>query len=110
MLLIVLGIPALLEGSLRTTPLFWILFIYSAFLSAAAFSIWYTLLKYNKAGEVTIYRFFIPISGAILSTMLLPDEQFTMTILVALILVALGISAVNHWQRSNGKEVEIAEK
>ncbi|NLY11624.1 MAG: DMT family transporter [Firmicutes bacterium] len=110
LLLIVLGIPALLEGSLRTTPLFWILFIYSAFLSAAAFSIWYTLLKYNKAGEVTIYRFFIPISGAILSTMLLPDEQFTMTILVALILVALGISAVNHWQRSNGKEVEIAEK
>ena len=104
LLLLVLGIPALLEGNLNTTPLFWVLFIYSAFLSAAAFSIWYTLLKYNKAGEVTIYRFVIPISGAILSALLLPGERLTLSILAALILVAAGIGAVNHWGRSNGQE------
>lgn len=104
LLLLVLGIPTLLAGRLTLTPLFWALFIYSAFLSAAAFSIWYTLLKYNKAGEVTIYRFVIPISGAILSAILLPDERLTISILAALILVAVGISAVNHWQRSDAEE------
>lgn len=101
MLLLVLGIPTLVGGSLTFTPLFWALFVYSAFLSAAAFSIWYTLLKYNKAGEVTIYRFVIPISGAVLSAIFLPDEQLTISILAALMLVAVGISAVNHWQRSS---------
>lgn len=104
LLMLALGIPTLMEGSLNTTPLFWLLFVYSAFLSAAAFSIWYTLLKYNKAGEVTIYRFVIPISGAILSAILLPDERLTISILAALILVAVGISAVNHWQRSDAEE------
>lgn len=101
MLLLVLGIPTLVGDSLTFTPLFWALFVYSAFLSAAAFSIWYTLLKYNKAGEVTIYRFVIPISGAVLSAIFLPDEQLTISIFAALMLVAVGISAVNHWQRSS---------
>lgn len=103
LLLLALGLPAFLDGGLQPTPLFWILFIYSAILSAAAFSIWYTLLKHNKAGEVTIYRFVIPIAGAILSAILLPGESLTLAILLALVLVAAGISAVNYWQRVNGQ-------
>lgn len=106
LLLLGLGIPTLLDGGLTPTPLFWVLFVYSAFLSAAAFSIWYLLLKHNKAGEVTIYRFVIPISGATLSAILLPDEQLTISIVVALILVAAGISAVNHWQKVNGQDAQ----
>ena len=51
LLLLLLGGPALAEGTLRPSPLFWVLFIYSAFLSAAAFSIWYILLKHNKVGR-----------------------------------------------------------
>jgi drug/metabolite transporter (DMT)-like permease len=103
LLLLLLGGPALAEGTLRPSPLFWVLFIYSAFLSAAAFSIWYILLKHNKAGEITIYRFVIPISGAILSVLVLPEEQFTSSILAALLLVTAGIIAVNYWQRSGSK-------
>ena len=90
LLLLLLGGPALAEGTLRPSPLFWVLFIYSAFLSAAAFSIWYILLKHNKAGEITIYRFVIPISGAVLSVLVLPEEQFTSSILAALLLVTAG--------------------
>jgi drug/metabolite transporter (DMT)-like permease len=103
LLLLALGVPTILDGSLRPTPLFWVLFIYSALLSAAAFSIWYMLLKHNKAGEVTFYRFVIPISGAILSALFLPGEQFNPFLLVALLLVALGIGAVNRWQRTGGQ-------
>lgn len=102
LLLLILGVPAFFQGELTPTPLFWVLFVYSAVLSAAAFSIWYTLLKHNKAGEVTIYRFVIPIAGAILSALLLPEESLTFSIWAALLLVAAGISAVNYWQKRNG--------
>jgi drug/metabolite transporter (DMT)-like permease len=60
-------------------------------------------LKHNKAGEITIYRFVIPISGAVLSVLVLPEEQFTSSILAALLLVTAGIIAVNYWQRSGSK-------
>ncbi len=95
LLLLTAGLPRAFNNNLHTTPLFWWLFVYSAFLSAAAFSIWYTLLKYNKAGEVTLYRFIIPVSGAILSATFLPNESLTPSVIIALILVAFGISAVN---------------
>lgn len=98
-LLLVLGIPTLVKGSLTLTPLFWALFIYSAILSAAAFTIWYNILKYNKAGEVTVYRFMIPITGTILSGIFLPNEHLTVSIIFALILVAFGIGSVNHWNK-----------
>lgn len=100
LLLVVMGLPTLLNGGLTPTPLFWVLFFYSALLSAAAFSIWYLLLKHNKAGEVAIYRFVIPISGAMLSAILLPGERLSLSALVALLLVAGGIAAVNHWKRT----------
>jgi len=71
------------------------LLIYSSFLSATAFAIWYTLLKYNKAGEISIYRFMIPIFGSFLSAVLIPGEKITLMSLIALALVAGGIWFVN---------------
>lgn len=82
--------------SLDFTPLAWGLLIYSAFLSATAYSLWYAMLEYNKAGEIAIYRFMIPVSGAILSSMFIPGENLNMMVIQALFLVALGILAVNH--------------
>lgn len=103
-LLLVAGASTGAKGSFagilaNGTPLFWLLLFYSAFLSAAAFSIWYTLLQYNKAGEVTLYRFVIPISGSVLSALLLPGEDFTAAILFALVLVAAGLFVVNYWRK-----------
>ena len=103
-LLLLSAVPSLPRIHFTTTPLFWGLFVYSAFLSAAAFSIWYTLLRYNKAGEITLYRFMIPVSGAILSAFFLPDESLTPSVLIALALVAFGIGAVNYWQKNNIRE------
>lgn len=103
LLLLIFGLPGALQGvyNLTLTPLFWILFIYSAFLSATAFSIWYTLLKYNKASEVTLIRFVIPVSGAILSAAFLPNEHLSLSVLLALILVAFGIGAVNYFPKKS---------
>ncbi len=82
------------------TPLAGGLLVYSVFLSATAFSLWYALLKYNKAGEIAVYRFMIPVSGALLSAVFIPGEEFNKTVIQALLLVAIGIFAVNYSSRS----------
>jgi drug/metabolite transporter (DMT)-like permease len=96
LLLVVTGLPGLQSQNMIFTPKAWFYLGYSAFLSAAAFSLWYSLLKYNKAGEISIYRFMVPVSGAILSAVLIPGEQFTLPMLGALLFVTLGIIAVNY--------------
>lgn len=85
--------------ALNFTPLAGGLLIYSAFLSATAFSLWYAILKYNKAGEIAVYKFMVPVSGALLSSFFIPGEDLNQMVIQALILVALGIFAVNHSSR-----------
>lgn len=101
-LMLLIGLPQLQDHSMSFTPLGWGLFIYSAILSAVAFALWYSLLKYNKAGEISIYKFATPVSGAILSVIFIPGEQFTILILGALILVAGGFMAVNYQPKRIG--------
>ena len=95
LLLLLVGLPQLEENAMVFTPFGWGLFLYSALLSAVAFALWYAVLKYNPAGEITMYKFIIPVSGSILSAVFLPEEKMTVTILIALVLVAIGIIIVN---------------
>lgn len=71
------------------------LLVYSAFISAAAFTLWYMLLKYNSPGKISIYRLFIPIFGSMLSVLFIDGEHFTVNLLFGLILVVLGIIVLN---------------
>lgn len=80
--------------TLTMTPLAGGLLLYSALLSAVAFTLWYTLLKYNKPGEITMFRFLIPVSGSILSAVFL-KEKMTVQVLVSLISIVIGIVLVN---------------
>lgn len=75
------------EGSL--------LLIYMGFISAAAFSIWTNLLKYNGVGTVTIYKFSIPLFGAFLSFFLLGERNIQSSVIIAVILVVAGILLIN---------------
>lgn len=94
-ILLIVGLPNLRENAIVFTPFGWGLFIYSALLSAVAFALWYSLLKYNPAGEITMYKFIVPVSGAILSSIFIPGEKLTLMTIAALALVALGIIIVN---------------
>lgn len=93
--LLIIGLPQLDENAMIFTPFGWGLFIYSALLSAVAFALWYSLLKYNPAGEISMYKFIVPVSGSILSTIFIPGENLTPAVLIALALVAMGIIIVN---------------
>lgn len=98
-ILLVIGLPLLRSGAMTFTPLAWGLLFYSAFLSATAFALWFSLLKYNKAGEISIFKFVIPVAGTVLSALVIPGENFSLSMAGALILVAVGIFAVNYRTR-----------
>lgn len=101
--LLLLGYPGLHPQDFVFTTTAWILLFYAAFLSAAAFSLWYSVLKYNKAGEISIYKFMIPVSGAVLSALFIPGEKLSQFMLAALLLVAVGIVVVNYKGRESGQ-------
>ena len=89
-LLVVLGYltgGSLTGFTLKSTSLL----IYMGFLSAAAFSLWTYLLKYNKVGEISFYNFLIPIFGAILSSLFLGERFLNTKNILALFFVCIGI-------------------
>lgn len=96
LIMLVVGFPFLHEGAMTFTSFGLGLFIYSALLSSVAFALWYSLLKYNHAGELSMYKFIVPVSGAVLSAMFISGEMLNSFILVAIVLVAFGIVIVNY--------------
>ncbi|WP_461206766.1 DMT family transporter [Clostridium sp. DL1XJH146] len=95
LIMLLVGLPNLEGGAIVFTPFGFGLLMYAAFLSATAFALWNSLLKYNKAGEITLYKFMIPVSGTILSLIFLREESMTIGIGLGLILVSLGIIIIN---------------
>ena len=72
-----------------------VLLLYLGFISAAAFSIWALLLKYNAVGKVTIYKFSIPLFGVFLSYVFLKERVGGTNVIIAIILVIVGIIMIN---------------
>ena len=72
-----------------------ILLLYLGFISAAAFTLWSILLKYNDVGRVSIYKFTIPLFGTFLSYIFLDERFLGFYVVVAAILVSLGIFLIN---------------
>ena len=68
-----------------------ILLLYLSVLSAAAFSLWYLLIQYNRLSSIAVYRFLIPVCAALLSVALLESERLDWPALAALVLVCAGI-------------------
>ena len=67
------------------------LLLYLSFLSAAAFSLWYLLIRHNRLSSIAAYRFLIPVCAVLLSVALLESEHLDWAALTALVLVCLGI-------------------
>ena len=83
----------------------WLLLLYLAFLSAAAFSLWTVLLKYNPISRVAVFGFMNPVFGVILSALLLNGEKQTLGIksVIALVFVCAGIYIVNREKKTGEK-------
>ena len=71
--------------------------LYMGFISAGAYTLWGVLLKYNPVSRVSILGFINPVMGVLLSALFLGEgrEAFSLTGLLALMLVSAGIIIVN---------------
>lgn len=76
LLIYLLSIPV--EGNSGPYPLdYWVILLWLGFMSAFAFSLWYKLLQRPgvKVSELNLWKFIIPVVGAILSWLLVPGEN-----------------------------------
>ncbi len=87
--------------NLHFTPKSIVLLVYLALVSSVAFCLWYYILQFRKVGEMALYKFIIPITGSILTALLLPNEHLLPIHIVALFLVVLGIIIVNKVNKKN---------
>lgn len=77
LLLYLMSIP--LEGN-HTGPLpleYWLILLWLSFMAAVAFSLWFMLLQRPgvKVSELNLWKFIIPVVGAVLSWLLVPGEK-----------------------------------
>ena len=74
-----------------------LMLFYLSIISAVAFSIWGTLLKYNPVSTISVFGFMNPVFGVILSYLLLSErsEAGPLRVAIALLLVTGGIIIVN---------------
>ncbi len=56
---------------------YWMVLLWLSFMSACAFSLWFKLLQrpHVKVSELNLWKFIIPVVGAILSWLLVPGEK-----------------------------------
>jgi drug/metabolite transporter (DMT)-like permease len=82
---------------------FWASLLWLAFISAVAFSLWFWLLRRPgvKVSDLNLWKFIIPVSGAILSWVILPDESPNMSSIFGMAMIALSIVLFNKnsWNR-----------
>lgn len=103
-------VMAILGGTMggKLHPVFWtgwILLVYMGFISAAAYTLWSVLLKYNDVSKISAYKFMNPIFGVLLSYILLGEKsQIGWQTVVALGMVCIGIYVVNIGDRKLRKE------
>lgn len=100
---LVLAVSGFARGG-RLVPLSgyaWLLLLYMAFISAAAYTLYSILLKYNPVSRIAVYNFSNPLFGVLLSALILGEKNqaFSLSGLLALFLVSVGIIIVN---RSGG--------
>lgn len=72
---------------------YWLVLIWLAFMSAFSFSKWYVLLKRPevKVSELNLWKFIIPVFGAILSWIIVPGEHPDWVTIVGMIIISLSL-------------------
>jgi drug/metabolite transporter (DMT)-like permease len=72
---------------------YWLVLAWLAFMSAFTFSKWYVLLKRPevRVSELNLWKFIIPVFGAILSWMIVPDENADWVTTIGMVIISLSL-------------------
>lgn len=82
----VYGVP-----QFRVPLIFYAQLLWLSIISAVAFAIWFYLLGRTKVSQLNLWKFLIPLSGALLSWIFLSNEHPTVPSLAGMLFVVLGI-------------------
>jgi drug/metabolite transporter (DMT)-like permease len=87
-------------------PVYYFTLGWLSFLSAAAFTIWYTLLQRPsvKVSELNIWKFLIPASGAALSWILIKDEKPDWISIAGMLVITVSLVTLNYANRKEAKQ------
>lgn len=93
LLLFLLSIPTERFSRFQLSLEFLAALFYLAFLSAAAYSIWFYLLgtKKLKVSNLNIFKFILPPVGALLSWIILPGESPTLPVVIGMTIISFSI-------------------
>ena len=98
--IILMLISILVEGIhlVKFPTEFYLSLSWLSFLSAAAFAIWFVLLQRPgvKVSYLNTWKFIIPVFGAVLSWMLLPNESPDVYAIIGMLVVASAMLVMNH--------------
>jgi drug/metabolite transporter (DMT)-like permease len=73
--------------------LYWLDLLWLSFMSAFAFSLWYKLLQRPgvKVSELNLWKFIIPVVGAVLSWLLVPGENPEWLTICGMIIITVSL-------------------
>jgi drug/metabolite transporter (DMT)-like permease len=101
---VLLFLSFIIEGypEIEITRQFSFALLWLAFISAAGFSIWFYLLKTErvKVSELNMWKFIIPILGAIISWTLLKNDSPTVLSVIGMLIVAFSVLFFNLKRRN----------
>lgn len=103
MILISLPVEGLPKHSFPAS--YFVALAWLSFLSATAVTIWNTLLQRPevKVSELNIWKFLIPVSGAILSWLILPNESPDLLSVLGMCLIGSSLVVLNLFQKKKSK-------
>ncbi len=86
-------------------PEYWYALAWLSFLSAAAFTIWYSLLKRPgvKISVLNVWKFLIPVAGAGLSWIILTEEKPDLISIIGMAIIAVSLISLNYANRKTLK-------
>jgi len=83
-------------------PVYWISLLWLSFVGAYAFSLWFKLLQKPdvKVSELNLWKFLIPVAGAILSWIIAPGEKPELLTVAGIIIItgSLIMFSTNGWK------------
>jgi drug/metabolite transporter (DMT)-like permease len=99
--LVTISIPLEGYGLRAVSTEYFVALGWLSFLSAAAFGIWFTLLQRPgvKVSVLNTWKFLIPVSGAILSWLIMPDESPDWVSISGMVIIASSLLILNYANR-----------
>lgn len=81
------------RSAVAKPAVYWIDLAWLSFMSAYAFSLWYKLLQRPgvKVSELNLWKFLIPVVGAILSWLLVPGEKPELLTIVGMVIITMSL-------------------